>query len=137
MEISERRIAHRYAVDLPAYVELNGGKRCPFKVCDVSVSGMGITVANHWLVNHFPPMEIPRKIHLVNFDLNIILPKPFLKVVVKLGVVYIRRLNMEYSLLGCRLEEFKALGALHLSEYLISSQANFNHQDKALFAERL
>ncbi len=118
--IVERRIADRFTVDLPAIAEVKSGDECTVEITNISASGIQLQVHNHVMPMLLPNIDREFKVDTVPFVLRASLPGTLGEVEIRIGIVYIKRISMVESVIGCRFEEFYNHSEIQLEQFLMS-----------------
>ncbi|MEE4244968.1 MAG: PilZ domain-containing protein [Kangiellaceae bacterium] len=124
MDIVERRIANRYQVNLPAVLSTVTGEALKAQVSNISISGLHIVINNADLPMLLPNNDREFKIETVAVGINMLLPPPFKPVEVNLGIVYLKRVSMHQTGVGCRFESFVGQSSRTLFEYILHLENN-------------
>ncbi|WP_144391335.1 PilZ domain-containing protein [Pleionea sediminis] len=124
MERYDRRGSPRYDVDLPAEVITSDGQTFAVKIVNLSISGLQFEIINESIPLLMPNEDREFKIDTIPLLVKILLPKEASEVVIKLGIVYFRRVSMFDSVLGCRFETFYSQSASVLEQYIRKLDGN-------------
>lgn len=130
----DRRVAPRFAVQLPAKLTLANGQNIDATVVNLSLSGLQLQVDNQTVPTLMPNQSREFQLDTIPLTINIALPNEIDEVEIKLGLVYLRRVSMQESLIGCRFEAFYQKSASMLERFIKSIRATTSpiEDDKAM-----
>ncbi len=113
----DRRVAPRFPVQLPATLTLANGQKIDAMVVNLSLTGLQLEVDNQSVPRLIPNQSREFQLDTIPLIVNIRLPNEE-EVEIKLGVVYLRRVSMQVSMIGCRFEAFYLNSASVLERFI-------------------
>ena len=114
----ERRVSKRYEVELDSRIQVEEGTVYGAQVVNISSSGLQLQVSNQIIPYLMPNKERKFVLDTVSLDIDMTLPGIENSTSIKLGIVYMRRISMHESVIGCRFEAFNQSSARDLEHYI-------------------
>lgn len=118
MSIEDRRSAPRFAVSFKGTVTSIDGQVSSIEVSNISASGLQLNIAQSELPGIIPNTLQTNNLTPVQIELKFELPNNERTIRIRCGIVYIKKISMEYCNVGCRFEQFFEQCDQYLESYI-------------------